>query len=58
MIDGASRVGIVLADVQRAFVVKQTVQNMRGFAGVGSNDLGMKWRITIGDMRVEFQAGL
>ncbi len=58
MIDGARRICIVLANVQRAFVVKQAVQNMRGLTGVGRNDLGVKRRISIGDMRIKLDAGL
>lgn len=58
MIDGARRVRIVLSDIQRAFVVKQPVQNMRGLAGVGGDELGMKRRIAIGDMRIKLDARL
>ncbi len=58
VIDGARRVRIVLANVQRAFVMKQTIQYMRGLTGVGRSDLGVKRRIAIGDMRVILDAGL
>ena len=58
VIDGARRVSVVLADIQRALVMKQTVQNMRGFAGVGRDDLGVERRVAIGDMRVKLDARL
>lgn len=58
VIPGARRVGIMLANVPRAFVVKQAVKNMRGLTGVGRNDLGVKRRVTIGDMRIKFDARL
>ena len=57
MIDRAGGVGVVLADVDRAFVVQEPVQNMRGLAGVGRDDLGMERRVAIGDMGVELHAG-
>jgi hypothetical protein len=58
VIDGARRVRVVLADVQRTFVVKQAVQNMSGLAGVGRNDFRVKRRVAIGDMRVKLDARL
>ena len=39
-------------------MVKQAVENMCGLAGVGGDDLGVKRRIAIGDMRIKFDAGL
>jgi hypothetical protein len=48
----------VFADVDRAFVVHQSVENMRGFAGVRSDHLGIEGRVAIGNVRVEFHAGL
>ena len=35
MINCAGRVGVMLADVQRAFVMQETIKNMRGFARIG-----------------------
>ena len=58
VIDGARRVRIVLTDIQRAFVMKQAVQNMRGLTGVGRDDLRVKRRVAIGDMRIELDARL
>ena len=57
MIDCAGCVGVMLADFQRAFVVQQAVENVRGLAGVSRDDLGMKRRVTIRDVRVELHAG-
>ena len=57
MIDCAGGVGVVLADVDRALVVHEPVENMRGLAGVGRDDLGMERRVAIGDMGVELHAG-
>ena len=34
----------------------KSVENMRGFAGVRGDDLGVERRVAIGDMRVEFHA--
>jgi hypothetical protein len=58
VIDGACCVRIVLANIQRAFVVQQAVKNVRGPTGVGRDDLGVKRRVAIGDMRIKFDAGL
>ena len=57
MIDRAGRVGVMLADFQGAFMMQQAIQNMRGLAGIGGDDLGVKRRIAIGDVRVELHAG-
>ena len=57
MIDRAGRVGVTLADFQGAFMMQQAIQNMRGLAGVRRDDLGVKRRVAIGDMRVELHAG-
>ena len=56
MIDRAGRVGVMLADFQRAFVMQEAIQNMCGLAGIGRDDLGVKRRIAIGDVRVELHA--
>ena len=40
VIDRAGGVGVVLANVDRAFMVHQSVENVRGLAGVGGDDLG------------------
>jgi hypothetical protein len=53
VIDGASRVGVVLTDIERAFVVHEAVENMGGLAGVGGDDLGIERRVAVGDMGVE-----
>ena len=58
MIDRASGVGVVLADVDRAFVVHQSVENMRGLAGVRRDDLRVERRVAIGDVGVELHARL
>jgi hypothetical protein len=58
VIDRTSGVGVVLANVDRAFMVHQSVENVRGLASVGGDDLGIEWRVTVGDVRVEFHAGL
>ena len=56
MIDRAGGVGVVLTNVDRALMVQEPVQNMRGLAGVGRDDLGMERRVAIGDMGVELHA--
>ena len=56
MIDRAGGVGVVLANVDRALMVQEPVENMRGLAGVGRDDLGMERRVAIGDMGVELHA--
>lgn len=56
MLDRAGGVGVMLADVERTFVVHQAVEYMRRLAGVRGDDLGVERRVTIGDMRVEFHA--
>ena len=53
VIDRAGGVGVVLADVDRAFVVHEPVENMRRLAGVRRDDLGMERRVAIGDVGVE-----
>jgi hypothetical protein len=44
MIDRAGRVGVRLADFQRAFVMQKAIQNMRGLARIGGDDFGVKRR--------------
>ena len=56
MIDRAGGVGVVLTNVDRALMVHEPVENMRGLAGVGRDDFGMERRVTIGDMGVELHA--
>ena len=56
MIDRAGGVGVVLADVDRAFVVHEPVENVRGLAGIGGDDFGIERRVAIGDVGVEFHA--
>ena len=56
MIDRAGRVGVMLADFQRAFVMQQTIQNMRGLARIGRDDLGVKRRVAIRNVSVELHA--
>ena len=56
VIDRAGGVGVVLADFDRAFVVHQSVENVRGFAGVRGDDLGIERRIAIGNVSVELHA--
>jgi hypothetical protein len=58
MIDRAGRVGVMLADFKATFVMQQAVQNIRGFAGVSRDHVGVERRIAIGDVRVEFHARL
>ena len=58
VIDRAGGVGVVLADVDRAFMVHQPVENVRGLAGVRGDDLGIERRVTIGDVGVELHARL
>jgi hypothetical protein len=58
VIDRASGVGVMLADVDRAFVVHQSVENVRGFTGVRGDDLGIERRVAIGNVSVEFHARL
>ena len=58
MVDGAGGVGVMLANIERAFVMQQAVENMRRLAGVGGDDLGVERRIAIGDMGVELHARL
>lgn len=56
MIDCAGRVGVMLPDFQRTFVMQQAIQNMSGLAGIGRDDLGVERRIAIGDVSVELHA--
>jgi len=56
VIDRAGGVRVVLANVDRALVVHEPVENMRSLAGVGRDDLGVERRVTIGDMGVELHA--
>ena len=58
VIDRAGGVGVVLADVDRAFMMQEPVENMCGLAGVRRDDLGIERRIAIGDVGVEFHARL
>ena len=58
MIGKASRVRIVLLYPKVGLVVQQTIQNMSGIANSGVNDLGMKRRLLVRDMRVELYARL
>jgi len=58
VIDRAGGVGVVLADVDRAFVVHEPVENMRRLAGVRRDDLGMERRVAIGDVGVELHPRL
>ena len=58
MVDRAGGVGVVLANVERAFVVQQAVENVRRLAGVGGDDLGVERRVAIGDVGVELHARL
>jgi hypothetical protein len=37
--------------------MQQAIQNMRGLARVGRDDLVVKRRVAIGDVRVELHAG-
>src|ERR1700692_4010586 len=53
VIDRAGGIGVVLAAINRAFMVHQPVQNVRSLAGVRGDDLGIKRRVTVGDMGVE-----
>jgi hypothetical protein len=56
VIDRACGVGVVLTDVNRAFVVHQSVENVRNFAGARGDDLGIERRIAIGYVSIELHA--
>ena len=56
MIDRAGGVGVVLANVDRAFMVHEPVEDMRGLAGVRGDDLGIERRVAVGDVGVELHA--
>ena len=59
MIRDAAAVGMVPVRARPRFslVVEQAIKNMHGFARRRGDDLGMEWRVAIGDMGVEFGAG-
>ena len=44
MIDRAGGIGRMFADDQLAFMVEQAVEDMRGLAGIGGDDLGVERR--------------
>ena len=54
----AGGIGIVLLDPQLGFVIEETIEHMRRIANGGVDDLGMKGRVLIGDVRVEGDAGI
>ncbi len=56
MIREASSVGVVLGDPQIGLMIEQPVQDMRSIADRVGNDLGVKGRVLIGNVRVESHA--
>ena len=58
MIDRAGGVGVMLANVHRAFMMLEPVENVCGLAGVGGDNLGMERRAAIGDVGVKLHARL
>ena len=52
----AGGVGVVLTDVNRAFVVHQSVENAQLRAGVRGDDLGIERRVAIGYVSLELHA--
>ncbi|MDG5973458.1 hypothetical protein JAGODDHD_04228 [Sphingomonas paucimobilis] len=56
MIDRAGGIGRMFADDQLAFMVEQAVEDMRGLAGIGGDDLGVERREAVGDVGVEQHA--
>ena len=59
MIRDTAAIGMVPVRARPRFslVVEQAIKNMHGFARRRGDDLGMEWRVAIGDMGVEFGAG-
>ena len=57
VIDRAGGIRRMFADHQFALMVEQAVEDMRGFAGIGGDDLGMERRKAVGDVGVEQHAG-
>src|SRR3546814_762261 len=47
MIDSASGVGGMLLDLQLALMVEQAIDDMRRLAGIGGDDLVVKWSIAV-----------
>ena len=46
----------MLANVDRAFMMHEPVEDMRGLAGVRGDDLGIERRVAVGDVGVELHA--
>jgi hypothetical protein len=53
VVDETSCVGVVLLDSQIGLMVEQTVENMRGIAGVCGVHLGIEGRVLVGDVGIE-----
>ena len=53
VIGEAGCVGVVLLDPQIGLVVEQTVENVRGIAGIRGDHLGVEGRVLVGDVGVE-----
>lgn len=58
VIDGAGGIGRVLADRDAALMVEQPVDDVRGLAGIGGDDLAVEGCEAVGDMGVEQHARL
>lgn len=48
----------MFADYQLALMVEQAIEDVRGLAGIGCNDLGVERREAVGDVGVEQHAGI
>jgi hypothetical protein len=53
MIGEACGVGVVLLDSQIGLMVEQTVENVRGVAGIRGDHLGIKGRVLVGDVGIK-----
>jgi len=58
MFGGPARIGVVLLDGERSFMVKKAVKNMECFAGIGRDDFGVERRVAIGDVSIELDPWL
>ena len=58
VIDGTGRIGRMFADRDAALVIQQDVDDVRGLAGIGGDDLAVEGCETVGDMGVEQHARL
>lgn len=47
----------MLLNTQIRFMIQQPVQNISRIAHANIDDLGVKWRILIGDVGIELQTG-